>query len=168
MKQALGFLMIVCLVGASCKRVSNRTKKAASSVKKKVENVGDRVIPNFDSQKPDTRFNKRRFADFFGFEAGADVSNLYCYADLMGTDHSYQFAFQCDESTVERIISQRKLKLLNSPENSASNLRRMFDWWNEKFVVRTPPYFVKEEHESYSYLWFDKSKEVAYYFTFDM
>lgn len=123
---------------------------------------------NFDSGKSDTKANLNNFKDFLDVPLSADVKNIYCYADEIGIDHLYQFAFQCNKITFESIISKQQLKRSKGPDNYSMGLWKEFSWWDEAFIETATPYFKKEEHEIYTYLWYDEKQGNAYYLTFDM
>lgn len=108
----LAFAIILTLY--SCDKVKRKgyqtVDKAKATLSKKKDDIGDKIIARFDAHEPDTRFNKKRFSEFFGFYPTQDVKNIYCYADELGIDHDSQFAFNCDTETVTKIISFLKCK----------------------------------------------------------
>jgi hypothetical protein len=158
--------------GYSCDRVTQKGKqvvnRAKLTLREQKADLGDKVIANYDAYKPDTRFNKKRFQEFFGFAPTADVKEIYCHADEMGIDHDYQFSFSCDTGTVVKIAGSLKLTKASKPDNFSSGLWHSFPWWDSTTIINLKPYFKKSEHETYWYLWYDKSKQKAYYFEFDM
>lgn len=156
----------------SCDRVKQKGRqvidKARTELSEKKADLGDKIISHYDAYKPDTRFNKKRFQEFFGFVPTADVKELYCHADELSIDHSYQFSFICDTSTVTKIINGLKLAKADEPDNFGSGLWRSFPWWDSTSITTLKPYFRKGDHETYWYLWYDHTKGKAYYFEFDM
>jgi len=126
-----------------------------------------RIDRKFDSKNPDTESNKKRFEEFFNFYPSPDVKNIYCFADELAFDHSYQFSFNCDKSTINKIVSELKLSLAYEPNNYSEYLQREFFWWDRECVKEIPPYF-KEDDRNYWFLWYDTTNNKAYYIAFDM
>lgn len=120
------FLSCVC----SCNRVKQKSREVVENAKAKLADkkadVEDKIVTHYDAFNPDTRFNKQRFQDLFGFTPTADVKELYCHADEMGIDHDYQFSFSCDTSTVSKIVSRLKLTMADKPDNFSSGLWHSF------------------------------------------
>ena len=160
------------LPGISCDRIKTKGRQAVHKTKNamvnKKDQVVDKIIPRFDSDTADTEYNKRRFTEFFEFAPTPDVKEIYCYADEMGIDHKYQFSFTCDTNSINKIVKSLSLVKADSPTEFGSGLWHEFSWWDSDKVLKTPPYWKKGEYESYWYLWYDKSKQKAYYFAFDM
>lgn len=142
--------------------------EAKVTLAEKKANIADRIIARYDAYNPDTRFNKKRFHEHFGFAPTKDVSEIYCHADEMGIDHDYQFSFTCDTSTVTRIISNLRLTQASKPDDLGSGLWHSYPWWDSMTIAGLTPYFKKGEHQTYKYLWYDQVKGKAYYFEFDM
>ena len=128
----------------------------------------DKIIPTFDSYKPDSKFNRKRFTDFFGFAPTADVRELYCYGDHLGIDGIFMFSFRCDTTTKNRIVRHLSLVQSDKPDNFGSGLWQPFPWWDSAKIVTLNPYLRRGEHEFYKYLWYDKDKSKVYYIDFDM
>ena len=143
----------------------NKTKEKISE--KKNEAV-DKVVPTFDSYNPDTKFNKKRFEEFFDFAPTSDVKNIYCFDDQIGIDSKFIFSFKCDDSTKNRIVKHLNLTKSNKPDNYSSGLWQSFPWWDSAKIVTLNPYWSKSEKGYYKYLWFDKTKQMLYYIDFDM
>jgi hypothetical protein len=167
------FLTLTLLLAlTSCDRIKRKghqvVDKTKETLSEKKANLGDKIFAHFDPHHPDTKFNRKRFSEFFKFEPTADVKNIYCYADEMGIDHDYQFAFNCDTSTAKKIVSSLNLKLGEVMDNNSSNLWHNFPWWDSAKIETLKPFFRKGDHETYWYLWYDTSKQKAYYFEFDM
>lgn len=175
MLKLLPALLLTCLFSLStlsCNRIKRKgeevVKQTRQSVAEKKADLEDKLIARFDAHQPDTKFNKKRFSEFFGFHPTEDVNNLYCHADEMGIDHDYQFAFNCDTATVSKIVSSLKLKKKDQPDNFSSGLWHNYQWWDSATIETLVPYHMKGEHERHWYLWYDSSKKKAYYFEFDM
>ncbi len=162
----------VILTLFSCDKVKRKgyqvVDKTKTTLSKKKDDIGDKIIARFDAYEPDTKFNKKRFSEFFGFYPTQDVKNIYCHADELGIDHDYQFAFNCDTRTLKKIVSHLNLTKTEQPDNFSSGLWHNFPWWDSTKISTLKPYWKKSNHEIYSYLWYDTLDQKAYYFTFDM
>lgn len=174
MKKPSIYLLIFLFytVTSGCDSIRRKTKqvadKAGNKVAEKKEDLFDKLIPRFDAYTPDTKYNRKRFRQFFGIEPTPDVKDLYCHADEFGIDHSYQFSFSCDTSTITKINTRLNLTKAEQPETYSSGLWHNFSWWDSTTISNITPYYKKGEHETYYYLWFDEQKRKAYYFTFDL
>jgi hypothetical protein len=157
---------------ASCDRIKRKGNQVVDKAKDKIiakkDAAVDKVIPIFDSYTPDTKYNKKRFIDFFGFAPTSDITDLYCYNDQIGIDSKFQFAFKCDPGTKDRIVKHLNLTQAAGPDNSSRGLWQSFQWWDSAKIVTLNPYWRKDDHEYYRYLWFDEEKKAAYYIDFDM
>ena len=164
--------VIFFLTHLSCQRIKNEghqvVNKTKQTITEKKSDLGDKIIAHYDSYIPDTKFNKKRFSEFFMFYPSSDVKNIYCYADEMGIDHEYQFSFNCDTMTINKIISNLNLKKGTVDENNSSGLWHNFPWWDSSKIEKLKPFSKKGSNETYWYLWYDASKQKAYYFSFDM
>lgn len=167
----LPFLFFVLLTFSFCNRIKRKGHEAARNVKQNVserkEDFSDKIIAHYDPYHSDTKFNKKRFTEFFYFAPGADVTNIYCFADEMGIDHSYQFAFNCNLITADRIISNLQLKKNGTGEAHSPAITHDFPWWDIKQSTETA-FSKKGDHETYRFLWYDTLKQKAYYIEFDM
>lgn len=156
----------------SCDRIKRKGHqvfdKTKETVVEKKANLSDKIIARYDPYNPDTKFNKKRFSEFFMFDPTPDVKNIYCYADEMGIDHDYQFAFNCDTTTINKIISNLNLKKGIIDNNFGRGFWHKFLWWDSSKVETLKPFSKKGKHETYWYLWYDKLRKKAYYFSFDM
>ena len=164
--------LILLLLAFSCDRIKRKGKQTANNAKEKIKDkkdeLADKLIPRFDSDAPDTKFNKKRFSEFFHFEPTPDVRNIYCYADLIGIDGKFFFSFNCDTTTLNRIINELNLIHRDQPDLTSIGLWQNFSWWDSAKIVTIPPFSKKVEHEMYWYLWYDSTKKKAYYMDFDM
>ncbi|MDE3185816.1 MAG: hypothetical protein KGM16_20580 [Bacteroidota bacterium] len=160
-----------CMISVSCNRIKRKAHDIEAKTQKKIaeseSELSDKVISHFDPYHPDTKFNKKRFSEFFMFYPSPDEKNIYCYADEMGIDHSYQFSFNCDTATISKIVSNLKLKRGVIDDNDGSGIWQNFPWWDSLKIENLKPFSKKGAHESYWYLWYDTSKQKAYYFSFD-
>jgi hypothetical protein len=162
------FQYFVC----SCNRIENKGKEIAEdakhSIKEKLNDLVDKVAPHFDAYTPDTKYNKERFKEFLQVELTSDIKNIYCFDDAIGIDADYQFAFNCNLQTAERI--KEKHHMVEDTENAemAMGLQNDFVWWDKKKIEKLKLYSCKGEHEYYQFFWYDEKEQKAYYFDFDM
>ena len=191
----LKFLQIIILAltfvvsSFSCDRIKRKGHQALDKskevVKEKKDNMSDKIIAKFDASTPDTKFNKKRFLEFFGFHPTSDVKNLYCYSDQLGIDASYWFSFECNDSTAEKIVSKLKLqpdrryimmydstgKVIDSILDTGNRLSAglnssPIDWWDTAFIKKSIPY-GKQNGNLHWYLWHDTRNKKVYFLTFD-
>ena len=128
----------------------------------------DKVFKTFDSYQPDTKANKLRFREFFGFAPPADVTRLYAFGDELGIDSKYQFAFVCDSGTKSKIVAKLGLVKATEPDNFGANLWYPFPWWDSVGIITKNPYKFKGQNETYKYMWYDESASIVYYSEFDL
>jgi hypothetical protein len=147
---------------------SARVQEKRSALHEKKENLGDKIIARFDSDQPDTRFNKKRFSEFFGFQPTADVKDLYCYGDGLGIDSKYQFSFSSNTVTIDTIVSRLQLTKKEAPDNISRGLWTSFPWWDSAKIVTIKPYYKGGEHDLHIFLWVDSIKHKAYFIEYDM
>lgn len=171
MKQTLYFLLLLFII-SSCERIKNKGEDIAAEIEEKVKNksedLADKVVPHFDAYTADTKYNKERFRDFLQVDLTPDIKNIYCFADAIGIDAGYQFAFSCDQSTAERIIQKHQLRLDSKTTDFAFGLQYDFDWWDKTKIEKLKLYSWEGEHQYYKYFWYDQKEQKAYYFDFDM
>jgi hypothetical protein len=167
---ALSVSLIITI--ASCERLKRKGDSIVDRTKNKVvkakDAAVDKIIPAFDSYKPDTESNKKRFKDFFGFPPSSDVTELYSFGDHMGIDGKFMFSFHCAEATKEKIIRNLGLMQAEEPDNFSIGLWEKFPWWDSSKIVTIKPYWKKGDHEFYKYLWHDKENRKIYYIDFDL
>lgn len=134
-------------------------------IKQKSDDLSDKLSAKFDPINPDTRFNKKRFTEFFGFDPTPDITNLYCYSDELGIDASYYFSFKCNETTVQKI--RKDLKLAHDlAAIDLSGFHLNYDWWdNDKLKTIKP--LTRQDGSLYWYLWYDEESGQVYFLTFD-
>ncbi len=171
MKKTIFLTAAFCWALASCDRVKNKGRQIVVKIKQEIRNnaaeAGDKIIPRFDDTKPDTKFNKQRFQDFFGFYPTADVKNIYAHSDELGIDASYYFAFECADSTVTKI----KKSLFLSADTTGTGFSGWLNssptfWWDTAAIQKIKP-FTKQKENLHWYLWYDKAKGKVYFLTFD-
>ncbi len=165
----LFFSVAVLLI--SCERVKNKYEevgtKAIEHVTATKDNIEDHIIAHYDSYAPDTKWNKKRFQEFFGFEPGTEVARIYCYANEMGIDHTYAFSFVCDKKIVDSIVTKLNLTKNNSSPQTRVTLPKL-GWWDEQKIDTITPYYRHSEHATYEYLWYDTPTSTVYYLLFDL
>jgi hypothetical protein len=173
MKPTFYILTIIsALTIVSCDRIKNKGQLLAENTEKRVKDkskdIVDKVMPHFDAYKADTKFNKERFKDFLQVDLTTDIKNIYCFDDAIGIDTDYQFSFNCDSSSVGRIIKRHKLTLDTETKDYAFGLQSDFDWWDKTKIEKLELYSWKGDHQYFKYFWYDKVEQKAYYFDFDM
>jgi hypothetical protein len=109
------------------------------------------------------------FKSLIGFSPTKDVKHLNSYADELGIDASYWLAFECEDSTVQKIISTLQLK-----KDSTKRLgfigglnTKPTNWWDTSFILNHSP-FYKDEERVFWRLWYDSKEKKAYLLTFDL
>lgn len=165
-------IFFICIVlFASCERVKNKGKqtidKTKAAVAEKKDKLVDKVFTHYDANTPYTKWNKKRFEEFFKFSPTTDVKNIYCYADEFGIDHDYQFAFNCDDSSIKKIAANLGLND-TTKANIGRGLWHSFAWWDSAKIETLQPFTKKGTYETYWNLWYDEPAKKAYYFEFDM
>lgn len=166
----LKFILIATLF--SCDGIKQKGRDTVDRSRQKIiakkDAILDDLIPTFDSYSPDTKFNKKRFEEFFGFAPTSDVKEIYCFGDQMGIDSKFQFSFRCDTATKNRIVKNLALIRTNRPDNSSSGLWKEFSWWDTGKITSINPYRYEVEHKYYRYLWFDDTTYRLHYIEYDM
>ncbi|PLX09708.1 MAG: hypothetical protein C0596_01205 [Marinilabiliales bacterium] len=128
----------------------------------------DKVFPRFDHDVPDTKSNKQRFKEFIQVELSSDIKNIYCFADNLGIDSDYMFAFNCNPETSQKIIDKHNLKLDTINTDNAFGIQHDFPWWDKDKIKELDKYSWTNGNEYYQYYWYDEDNQQAYYFDFDM
>lgn len=165
-------MTILCLTTLSCNRIKNKGQEIADKteqkVKSKSKDLVDKVFPQFDSDKADTKYNKKRFEEYLEVKLTPDIKEIYCFGDFLGIDYKVLFSFTCDSTTIQRIIDKKKLKLTN--ENNDNGLLFMddFNWWDKDKIETIRPFKNGKENEIWYYLWYDKDSKKAYYEEFSL
>ncbi len=134
-------------------------------IKRKKDDISDKVFAKFDPVNPDTRFNKKRFTEFFGFTPTSDITNLYCYSDRLGIDAAYYFAFKCNETTLMKIKEDLGLSI-DSSAIGLSGFDLNYEWWNNNKIATIKP-LTRHEGSLYWYLWYDGEYGQVYFLSFD-
>jgi hypothetical protein len=147
--------------------VVDKTQEKVSETKKKISDkksqLVDKVFPTYDNGKPDTESNKKRFKEYLQVELTDDVRNIYAYGDFLGADYKVLISFSCDKSTIEKIISIKKMQLTTSKDDDGLFFLDEFKWWDKDKIELLEPYKVGKEAEYWQYLWYDKKNNTAFY-----
>lgn len=159
----------------SCDRVGQKADHAKDviaentkeEVSKLTDKVANKIFPPFDSDKPDTDNNKKRFTDFIKVDLSEDIKNIYCFDDAIGIDADYMFSFNCDRTTARKIIEKHQLKLDKETTDYAFGLQHDFEWWDKKKIEKLDLYSWQGDHQYFKYYWYDNTEQKAYYFDFD-
>ena len=145
----------------------DKTKEKVGETKKKIvdkrDQFIDQVFPKYDYDKPDTENNKKRFTEHLKIDLTKDVNNIYSYSDFLGVDYKVLFSFNCDKSTIERIISLKKMKRTTLKEDNGLFFSVDFKWWDRDKIELLNPYKVGKEAEYWEYLWYDEENKKAFY-----
>jgi hypothetical protein len=95
------------------------------------------------------------FARHIGFEVPPAVSGLYCYADEIGVDVTYQLAFTADSATVERVVAALSLK--QGQPGFVVGIGRELPWWQPEDHAALVPYWRQTSDGGYFwFLWYDR------------
>ena len=169
-------ILILTIGLISCDRIRNKTEQVAEKVKEKTKDelreqtqkVIDKVYPPFDHDKPDTENNRKRFADFLKIEITPDVMNIYCFDDAIGIDADYMFAFNCNETTSQKIIESNNLTIDSLNSDNGFGMQSDFEWWDKERIKNLQKYSWTNGSQHFKYYWYDNGNEKAYFFDFDM
>jgi hypothetical protein len=169
-------LLLACI---SCERIErkgeavvDKTKQAASATKRKIINktdqVVDKVFPTYDAGQADTDKNKKRFVEHLQVDLTPDVKNIYAYGDFLGIDYKVLISFSCDQTTIDEIITTKKMQLAKSKEDHGLFFSSEVEWWDKDKIEMLVPYKVGKELEYWEYLWYDPKTKQAYYEEFSL
>lgn len=166
------FLILISSWLVSCKEVKKETietyQEAKDQFKSKIKEGLNQAFPQFDAYEADTENNKARFKEFLQVEISPDIKNIYCHADEMGIDASYQFGFHCNRHTVSKILEQHELQPnLETQTLDSRGVEDSFSWWDPSVVATLPKYTWEGENNFYKYFWYDSTAQSAYYLEFD-
>lgn len=141
---------------------------AIDRTKEKTGKKLDKIIPAYDSGKPDTENNRNRFYDHLKVKPGKDVNGIYSFGDYMGIDYKVMLAFEADQSTIDSIVSRKSLNLSSEVHIESLLAGYEFPWWDKKRIGKIKPYKKMDELEYYEYLWYDKKTKKAWYVEYSM
>ena len=166
------FLSIIFLSQLSCGRIKNKSKelvhKTTEKISERADDLEDKVIPKFDPETPDSKYNKKRFKDFLKVPVTEDVKNIYCSSDAIGIDASYQFAFNCSRTTADNIIKNLELKIDKSKESGGYGIHHDFNWWDLEKIKLLDLYSYNFENNYFRCFWYDELEQKGYFFDYDM
>lgn len=151
---------LLLLVLPGCAKVKHEVKSVLVS-------TVDVVWPVFDSQTPDTKYNQQRFKHFAQVDITPDVKNIYCSADRIGIDATFQFSFNCNSQTAQRIIAANKLVAADSTVSGQNAIGIEYNWWNIAHINSMPRYY-RIENDWHRYFWYDTASSTAWLLDFDM
>ncbi|MCC6371967.1 MAG: hypothetical protein IT236_13265 [Bacteroidia bacterium] len=111
--------------------------------------------------------NQDIFFDFFKFSPPPDVTDFHYFAEE-GFDSDYWIAFECDSTTVKKIVTS--LNLVKGKEETYGlmgglNFKPTL-WWDYNFIKESVPH-TKVVYSSHYFLWYDKAKRKAYFLLYD-
>lgn len=161
------FFMSFSVTVLSCGKIKRKGHQVLHESKVAVAEKIDRVIPSYDPGVPDTDNNKRRFKDHLGVAASADVNGLYTYADYLGIDYKVMMIFNCDQSTIDKIIKKNDMQLSTDEKGQVVCSSFTVDVWGGK-VADMICYEAGEEDQFFQYLFYNPVTKQAYYEEFSM
>ncbi|MDD2982930.1 MAG: hypothetical protein PHQ74_06045 [Crocinitomicaceae bacterium] len=171
MYNSIYVLIILTCSFTACNRIKEEAidvaMKTEQKVKAKSTDALDQVFPKFDAYTPDTKFNKKRFVEYLGVELSAAVKDIYCYGDFLGIDYKVLISFTCDSTTVQRIITRKKMEI-TADEDVGLNFSEEFPWWNKERIKILKPYKYGKEDQFWEYIWYDKANKKAYFEAFSL
>jgi len=177
MKFLLHILILTLFAGLySCKNVMDKTENTVHTIKtrakqesnKIADKISEKLYPPFDSDKPDTENNKKRFADFLKIPITPNIKNIYCFDDAIGIDADYMFAFNCEEATSDNIIKTHALKKDTTNSDNGFSLQHDFFWWDKTKISTLEKYSWTDGEQYWKYYWYDSIERKAYFFDFDL
>ena len=160
------FILIIGLI--SCNRVKNKVENINKKAKEKTLKVIEKIHPSFDHDKADTENNKKRFKDFIKVETSQDIKNIFCFADEIGIDSDYMFAFNCNETTSAKIIELHHLTIDTINLDNGFAMQHNFEWWNKDRIKKLQKYSWSNGKQYFKYYWYDTENKKAYFFDFDV
>lgn len=115
------------------------------------------------------RSSKIYFQDFFGFTPTEDVKNLNSFGDELGIDASYWLAFECNDSTIGKIVTNLQLTKSEIETNGLIGglNTQPTPWWDTAFVSHSKP-FTRQDDRILWYLWYNNKTKRAYFLTLDL
>jgi len=120
-------------------------------------------VLNYDFRIPDTISNKQKFKEIFQVELSEDVKDIYGYGDFAFFDYSVEMTFQCDTSTLRKIIAAKKLELSKNEGGGLYGAGDDLSWWHRDKIDTLYPWKTGEESKFWKYLWYDSATQQAYY-----
>lgn len=172
MKTNYLILIIFALTIFSCDRIKNKGKEIAEKTeqkaKSKTTDLIDKAFPRFDSDKADTKYNKKRFEEYLEVKLTSDVKEIYSFGDFLGIDYKVLFSFTCDSTTIQRIVEKKGMEQTNENDDYGLHFGDDFPWWNKERIKEIKAFKKGEEYKFWQYLWYDKDSKIAYYEEFSL
>jgi hypothetical protein len=170
----VSLILAILITLFSCGRIKSKgnkiitaTKETAAETRQKVsdkkDQLIDKVFPLYDSDKPDTKSNRKRFSEHLQVEPTDDVKNIYAYGDFLGADYKVLIAFSCEKATFYKIIAAKKMQLTTTKDDDGLLFLDEFKWWDKDKIELLEPYKVGKEAEYWEYLWYDPRTKQAFY-----
>lgn len=78
--------------------------------------------------------------------------------------YKYQFGFNCDTTTLNKIVSNLNLHIGTIDNNNGSGLRQEFPGSDSLKIETLKPFAKKDAHQAYWYLWYGTSKKAILFF----
>jgi len=174
----LSLILALLLTVFSCDKIKrkgdvvvDKTKESVAEAKQKIgdkkDRLLDKVFPSYDSDKPDTKNNKKRFSEHLQIEPTSDIKNIYTYGDFLGIDYKVLIAFTCDQSTIDKIVAVKKMQRSTKDDTGLFFLDE-FKWWNKDSIQMPEPYKIGQDAEYWEYLWYDPKSRQAFYEEFSL
>ncbi len=156
----------------SCGRIKKKGEevvdKTKAKIKTKKDDLTDRIFTTYNSGKSDTKYNKERFKEHLQIGLPADVKDIYAYGDFMGADYKVLIAFNCEPSTINAIVTAKKMVLSDKQNDTGLLFGEEFSWWNQQVIENVVPFKAGVEGEYWHYLWYDNRTKNAYYEEFSL
>jgi hypothetical protein len=173
MRQTISILIIIYIVElVSCDRIRNKGEEIANKTENKIKSksveMSDKVFPIFDSEVPDTKFNKRRFEEYLEVEISEDVDSIYAFGDFLGADYKILFSFKCSPETIDEIVKRKGMAVSEKVNDGGLMFSDEFQWWDKGATERIQPYCKIDSTKSHFYLWYDSRRQKAYYEQFSL
>jgi hypothetical protein len=166
---AFGILLFSCdRVKRKGRQLSDKASKEIDQAKQKISDKKDKLFPAYDSGKPDTESNRKRFKEHLQVAVSEDVKDIYTYGDFLGVDYKVLIAFTCDTSTIARIVQAQGLELSQQDMDTGLFFLDELPWWDKKIIENIRPYKQGKEYEYWKYLWYDVKNKKAYYEEFSL
>jgi len=160
-------VLILLLFMAACQGIDNNQDSRSTAGKLNNQDSKSDGTVRFDADRSDTKSNKQRFSEFFRFQPGPDVKNLYCFAANPEVQSCYQLSFECSYATVQKIVQSLGLDKMESMLKPANLNRHEFSWWHAESIAGLHTGWNKIEEGLNQYLWYDDAAGKAYFFDTD-
>ena len=119
----------------------------------------------YDVNIPDTVDNRNGFEDHLKIKPDETISQVYYYADELGSDVRYQLSFKCNKETIKKIISKLSL---TSGDYSGLAPRDDLTWWKPDSTKERTHWVKKINDKYYKELWYSEKDRTAFYHEYSM